>query len=270
MIALAKIGVNVTKAELEHAVKVANVITDDKVQKKLIVTGNATLTDNDDGTETLNVQGGGGSGTTDYIDLTNKPSINGVTLVGNKTTEDLQIQPGTPCFFSETAESSATIYHQYINDATLINGKFVVLITSTGFYNGTDNEKPGIYAITYHSYEDMSVTASALDSVLSDYDGHIKGYVANLYYNKVETDEAISAATATKQDTLVSGTNIKTVNGASLLGSGDIVVGGGDIDTAMSDMSENAVQNKVIKGYVDTEIDDNIGDAMRQIIGGSV
>jgi len=90
------------------------------------------------------------------------------------------------------------------------------------------------------------------------------------YYNKTETDEAISAATATKQDTLVSGTNIKTVNGASLLGSGDIVVGGGDIDTAMSDMSENAVQNKVIKGYVDTEIDDNIGDAMRQIIGGSV
>ena len=44
------------------------------------------------------------------------------------------------------------------------------------------------------------------------------------YYNKTETDEAISAATATKQDTLVSGTNIKTVNGASLLGSGDIEV----------------------------------------------
>lgn len=31
----------------------------------------------------------GGSGTTDYADLTNKPSINGVTLTGNKTLKDL-------------------------------------------------------------------------------------------------------------------------------------------------------------------------------------
>lgn len=30
-----------------------------------------------------------------------------------------------------------------------------------------------------------------------------------------------------KQDTLVSGTNIKTVNGTSILGSGDIAVSGG-------------------------------------------
>jgi hypothetical protein len=34
---------------------------------------------------------GGGSGTSDYTDLTNKPSINGVTLSGNKTTSDLGI-----------------------------------------------------------------------------------------------------------------------------------------------------------------------------------
>lgn len=34
---------------------------------------------------------GGGSGTSDYTDLTNKPSINGVTLLGNKTTSDLGI-----------------------------------------------------------------------------------------------------------------------------------------------------------------------------------
>ena len=54
-----------------------------------------------------------------------------------------------------------------------------------------------------------------------------------------------------KQDTLVSGTNLKTVNGQSLLGSGNLDVGGGTVDTAMSDTSENAVQNKVIKSYVD-------------------
>lgn len=36
-----------------------------------------------------------------------------------------------------------------------------------------------------------------------------------------------SGLAASKQDTLVSGTNIKTVNSTSLLGSGDIVIGGG-------------------------------------------
>lgn len=36
-------------------------------------------------------KGGGGGGTSDYTDLTNKPQINGVTLTGNKSTSDLGI-----------------------------------------------------------------------------------------------------------------------------------------------------------------------------------
>ena len=38
-------------------------------------------------------ESGGGSGTTNYNELNNKPSINGVTLVGNKTAADLSILP---------------------------------------------------------------------------------------------------------------------------------------------------------------------------------
>jgi len=40
---------------------------------------------------------------------------------------------------------------------------------------------------------------------------------------KVATETKV----ATKQPVLVSGTNIKTVNGTSLLGSGDLVISGG-------------------------------------------
>ena len=39
--------------------------------------------------------GGGGGGTTDYNELTNKPKINNTTLVGNKTTTDLNIADGS-------------------------------------------------------------------------------------------------------------------------------------------------------------------------------
>ena len=76
------------------------------------------------------------------------------------------------------------------------------------------------------------------------------------------SDLATKQEIADKQDTLVSGTNIKTINGNSVLGAGDITIqAGGTIDTAMSDTSENAVQNKVIKKY----IDDLVGNILTQL-----
>lgn len=45
--------------------------------------------------------------------------------------------------------------------------------------------------------------------------------------NQLTRKKYVDDSVATKQDTLVSGTNIKTVNGNSLLGSGDIVISGG-------------------------------------------
>ena len=44
------------------------------------------------------------------------------------------------------------------------------------------------------------------------------------YSDFAATKDDIMALSASKQDTLVSGTNIKTVNGKSLLGGGNVVV----------------------------------------------
>ena len=58
-----------------------------------------------------------------------------------------------------------------------------------------------------------------------------------------------------KQDALVSGTNIKTINNQSLVGSGNISIEGGGtitVDDALSDTSENPVQNKVITTKVNS------------------
>ena len=46
-------------------------------------------------TLTINSTASGGGGTSDYSQLTNKPSINGVTLSGNKTSEDLGLASKT-------------------------------------------------------------------------------------------------------------------------------------------------------------------------------
>lgn len=47
------------------------------------------------------------------------------------------------------------------------------------------------------------------------------------YWTSAQTQSAITAAVSGKQDTLVSGTNIKTINNESILGSGNITIEGG-------------------------------------------
>ena len=59
-----------------------------------------------------------------------------------------------------------------------------------------------------------------------------------------------------KQDLLVSGTNIKTVNNQSILGNGNLDVGANiTVDSTLSATSENPVQNKVVKSAVDAKQD---------------
>ena len=101
----------------------------------------------------------GGSGTSDYSDLTNKPKINNVELSGNKSLSDLGIT------------------------------------NFSGDYNDLSN-KPTIPTKTSDLTNDS-------------------GFIDSSYHDN------------TKQDTLVSGTNIKTINNESILGEGNISISGG-------------------------------------------
>lgn len=71
--------------------------------------------------------------------------------------------------------------------------------------------------------------------------------------NMVNAINEVNTLAKSKQDALTSGTNIKTINNQSLLGSGNIEISAPSItvDTSMSDTSTNPVQNKVIKAYID-------------------
>ena len=70
-----------------------------------------------------------------------------------------------------------------------------------------------------------------------------KTLIKQNFYDKDETDDLLDE----KQATLVSGTNIKTVNNNSLLGSGNISISGsGTVDSSLSTTSTNPVQNQAI------------------------
>ena len=45
--------------------------------------------------------GSGGSGTSDYTELSNKPKINNVTLTGNETTSDLDLVDGSTIYVDD-------------------------------------------------------------------------------------------------------------------------------------------------------------------------
>lgn len=56
----------------------------------------------------------------------------------------------------------------------------------------------------------------------------------------------IKALETSKQDTLVSGTNIKTINGNSILGSGDLSVGGGSTITSVDGLAGGTLTSTLV------------------------
>lgn len=74
-----------------------------------------------------------------------------------------------------------------------------------------------------------------------------KNYATNSYVNDEigKLDSSLSVEISKKQNTLVSGTNIKTINGESILGDGNLTIEGGTTD----------LSNYYTKGEVDNLID---------------
>lgn len=82
------------------------------------------------------------------------------------------------------------------------------------------------------------------------------------------TEEYVDSAVEGKQDTLVSGTNIKTINGESVLGSGNITIqgGGSSYDDTELRNSLNAVTERVED--LSSEIEDKVNETSIATING--
>lgn len=92
--------------------------------------------------------GGGGGGTSDYSQLTNKPSINSVTLVGNKT--------GTQLGLQNTGEASVGV-EELIRDTVGRVGKNLMVYP---YYEGTEEEQ----GVTFTDNGDGTITLSGTSS----------------------------------------------------------------------------------------------------------
>lgn len=71
--------------------------------------------------------GGGGGGTSNYLALTNKPSINGITLNGNKTTSELSILP------EASWTSTVTVNFSILGDIVELGEETFVRVSDLAF-----------------------------------------------------------------------------------------------------------------------------------------
>lgn len=169
-------------------------------KQDILVSGTNIKTINNEsilGSGNIVIQGGSGGGSYTAganIDITdNVISVTGITVPTSNTA--------------------------FTNDAGYVNsGEVETQITSKGYITGYTETDPLFQA---------SAASGISEQDISNWNAKLDSSALTPYYTSAQTDTAISNATSGKQDTLVSGTNIKTINNQSLLGSGNIEIQGG-------------------------------------------
>lgn len=119
--------------------------------------------------------GGGGGGTTDYDDLSNKPSINGHTLEGDSSTADLQLD-----------------YDDLLNKP--------VIPDMSGYYDKTETDalladkfdEDNVTWATYANKIDVAIVERAVDAH-GNYFNTITNKGIGPFYTETETDDLLSA-----------------------------------------------------------------------------
>ena len=109
--------------------------------------------------------GGSGSGVTDYSLLDNKPSVNGVTLEGNKTSEDLGLMPKDGAYSKEEVdEKLESLPSSYTKDEADVRFE-------------TKEHASGTYQTKEKASADLEAVTTALDGKVAKVDG--KGLSTN-------------------------------------------------------------------------------------------
>lgn len=164
--------------------------------------------------------------TSDYDALSNRPSINGTTLSGNKTAAELGLA---------ASSDIPTVPVQSVN------GKTGAVVLSASDVGAGTYSKPsgGIPA---------SDLASAVQTSLGKADTALQSVPST--YRTAAAQDTIDSG---KQATLVSGQNIKTINEQTILGSGDLTI---DIPTSTSELTNDS---GYITGITSSDVTNALG-----------
>ena len=127
-----------------------------------------------------NSGGGGTGGTSNYPDLANKPRINGVELIGNKTSEDLGIEPGISEEILTQTIAQESAARQKQDD--LLQGEIETKMAPANIKagEGISLEQSGLDVIISSSASYEVATESDIESIFSSTGGDfVLTYVIN-------------------------------------------------------------------------------------------
>ena len=185
--------------------------------------------------------GGGGGGSTDWDDITNKPESYPPSEHAHSTSDITDFPTNVSTF---TNDAGYLTKHQSLDDyvktddSRLTDARTPLAHThETSEINSFEGDVASIASktkIATISTADSSATISD-DGLYIDADSYGEGYAALRSELPTKTSELTNDSgfltehqdISGKQDVLVSGTNIKTINNKSLLGSGNITIEGG-------------------------------------------
>lgn len=186
--------------------------------------------------------GGGSGGTSDYTDLTNKPKINNVELSGNKSLSDLGItnfsgdyndlsnKPTIPTKTSDLTNDSGFLTNSIVELQGTDDNPVDLNTLEAGYYKIYGRYTHGNATYTQASNKSTTFLVGSFGQyskenykLIIECDGSNINYISihnqgnNKYYSKM----------GSVQEALISGTNIKTINNESILGSGNLAIAGG-------------------------------------------
>lgn len=157
---------------------------------------------------------------------------------GSDYSAGANINISTDNVISVTGITIPTSNTAFTNDAGYVNsGEVETQITNKGYITGYTETDPVFQA---------SAASGITSQNITNWNNKLDSSALTPYYTSAQTDTAISNATSGKQDTLVSGTNIKTINNQSLLGSGNIEIQGGGGGSSYTAGNNIDITNDVI------------------------
>ena len=170
-----------------------------------------------------------------------KLTLNGTTYTIVDATVGSQISTATAGLANGIEYDSQTKRINLKHDNTVVGFVDATAFVKDGMVDNVEISN-GYLVITFNT----DAGKQAINIALTDI------FDPSNYMTKNETETALAG----KQATLVSGTNIKTINGNSILGEGNLVIESGSqitVDSELSTSSTNPVQNKVITGALNNK-----------------
>lgn len=181
----------------------------------------------------------------EYIKEDNLKTINGQSLVGSGNIV-IEAGSGTVDLSGYYTKTEVDSLNQTQDDTiTDIDNRLRPLEDK---FSGVDLEE------TYYTKSDVDLIIQGQDTLISGIDTRVKALEdedtdLSDYYTKSEVNTELGK----KQDTLVSGTSIKTINGNSILGSGNITIEGGSSD-GLKLVTLTNEEYKALESYDDSTV----------------